>query len=122
MSETKHTPFLWRMSGLHIVDRGGLIALSLVPTKHRDSNLAYHYVYGAVNARPKVEELVKASRGVAQLWPHLAHYLRGEQAQIEARRSVRRFEHAILQVETALGHSSPADTNSPEVRRARGAM
>ena len=51
----------------------------------------------------KVEELVKASRGVAQLWPHLAHYLRGEQAQIEARRSVRRFEHAILQVEAALG-------------------
>ncbi len=54
----------------------------------------------------KVEELVKASRGVAQLWPHLAHYLRGEQAQIEARRSVRRFEHAILQVEAALKGSA----------------
>ena len=98
MSETKRTPLeeFWHTS----------------PQLGYSSTLR-QYVEGAVNARPKVEEFLKAAKAVC--------WFDWSENDEDAVRAVERLNQSIREVEAAL-KGSPADINSPEVRKARGAM
>ncbi|KKL64601.1 hypothetical protein LCGC14_2163310 [marine sediment metagenome] len=105
MSETKPTVGVHK-AALEICKRFSSVFLVAIPTDIHDQVVAIiEKAEPIVNARPKVEELMEAIREAETIvcetfeWDHICNVVR--------------------EVEAAL---NPADTNSPEVRKARGAM
>jgi hypothetical protein len=142
MSETKHTPLPWRHHGSGTKVKNKAVS-AIVGSKYgdfRDTVIASYIweeadaqlIVTSVNARPKVEELVAAVNKLKGHLEETGEYRicradkeqMGLPDQMTIGQVLFDVEEKAREVEAALGGKAEqsADTNSHEVRKARGAM